>query len=150
VSGVPGRILGLDFGKRRIGLALSDELGITAQGLPTLTRNARSEDFDYLSELIGGRQVTRVVVGYPLNMNGSEGAQARQAVQFGRTLANRCGVEVTMWDERLTTREAARVLSDSGVGLRKRQGAIDKLSAVLILQSYLDSLGEPGVGPLDS
>ena len=147
MSGTPGRILGLDFGKRRIGLALSDELGITAQGIPTLKRNTRSDDFDYLSELIDGRQVTRIVVGYPLNMNGSEGAQARQAAQFGRTLANRCGVEVTMWDERLTTREAARLLSASGVGLRKRQGAIDRLSAVLILQSYLDSLGDAGKVP---
>ncbi len=147
MSGTPGRILGLDFGKRRIGLALSDELGITAQGIPTLKRNTRSDDFDYLSELIDGRQVTRIVVGYPLNMNGSEGAQARQAAQFGRTLANRCGVEVTMWDERLTTREAARLLSASGVGLRKRQGAIDRLSAVLILQGYLDSLGDAGKVP---
>ena len=76
-------------------------------------------------------------------MNGSEGAQARQAAQFGRTLAKRCGVEVTLWDEdeRLTTREAQRVLKSSGVGLRKRQGAVDKLAAVLILQSYLDYLG---------
>ncbi len=147
MSGASGRILGLDFGKRRIGLALSDELGITAQGISTLTRNTRSEDFDYLSELIDGRQVSRIVVGYPLNMNGSEGAQARQAAQFGRTLANRCGVEVTMWDERLTTREASRVLGASGVGLRKRQGAIDRLSAVLILQSYLDSLGDAGKVP---
>lgn len=146
MPGAAGRILGLDFGKRRIGLALSDELGITAQGLPTLTRNTRSEDFDYLSQLIDSRQVQRVVVGHPLNMNGSEGAQARQAVQFGRTLANRYGIEVTMWDERLTTREAGRVLRNSGVGLQKRQGAIDKLSAVLILQSYLDSLGETGSG----
>ena len=147
MSGASGRILGLDFGKRRIGLALSDELGITAQGISTLTRNTRSEDFDYLSELIDGRQVSRIVVGYPLNMNGSEGAQARQAAQFGRTLANRCGVEVTMWDERLTTREASRVLGASGVGLRKRQGAIDRLSAMLILQSYLDSLGDAGKVP---
>ncbi len=141
MSSAPGRILGLDFGKRRIGLALSDELGLTAQGLPTLRRNKRSDDLDYLSELIDGRQVTRVVVGHPLNMNGSEGAQARQAAQFGRTLLKRCGVEVTLWDERLTTREAQRVLKSSGVGLRKRQGAVDKLAAVLILQSYLDYLG---------
>lgn len=141
MSDVPGRILGLDFGKRRIGLALSDELGVTAQGLPTLRRSNRTEDLTFLSELIHGRQVTRVVVGHPLNMNGSEGAQARQAAQFGRTLAKRCGVEVTLWDERLTTREAQRVLKNSGVGLRKRQEVVDKLAAVLILQSYLDYLG---------
>ena len=140
MSDDPGRILGLDFGKRRIGLALSDELGVTAQGLPTLRRNNRAGDLDYLSKLIGGRQVRRIVVGHPLNMNGSEGPQARQAAQFGRTLAKRCGVVLTLWDERLTTRQAERVLKDSGVGLKKRQGAIDKLAAVLILQSYLDSL----------
>ena len=141
MSGAPWRILGLDFGNRRIGLALSDELGVTAQGLPTLRRKNRTEDLDFLSELIDSRQVTRIVVGHPLNMNGSEGARARQAAQFGRTLAKRCGVEVTLWDERLTSRQAERVLRSSGVGLRKRQGAVDKLAAVLILQSYLDSLG---------
>ena len=80
-------------------------------------------------------------------MNGSEGPQARQAAQFGRTLAKRCGVELTLWDERLTTREAERVLKDSGVGVRKRQGAVDKLAAVLILQSYLDSLETRQEGP---
>ena len=147
MSDDPGRILGLDFGKRRIGLALSDELGVTAQGLPTLRRNNRADDLDYLSKLIDGRQVTRLVVGHPLNMNGSEGPQARQVAQFGRTVAKRCGVELTLWDERLTTREAERVLKDSGVRLKKRQGAVDKLAAVLILQSYLDSLETRQEGP---
>ena len=136
----PGRILALDLGSRRIGLALSDELGLTAQGLPTLHRTTKQHDFDSLGRVIAEYGVERVVVGHPLNMNGSEGPRARQAALFARTLANRCELPVALWDERLTTRQAQRVLRESGVGLRKRTKAIDRMAAVLILQSYMDSV----------
>ena len=146
-----GRILALDLGSRRIGLALSDELGLTAQGLPTLRRGAPRQDLDHLCAVIARRQVTRVVVGHPLNMNGDEGPRARQAARFARTLANRCRLPVALWDERLSTRQALRVLKESGVGTAKRTRAVDRMAAVLILQSYMDSLhagrGEAGAGP---
>ena len=144
-----GRILALDLGSRRIGLALSDELGITAQGLPTLHRETRQQDLDSLRSVVTQRQVEQIVVGHPVNMNGSEGPRAQQAAQFARTLENCFGLPVALWDERLTTRQAQRVLKESGVGLKKRTKAIDRMAAVLILQSYIDSLQtgqEPGAG----
>ena len=156
MSASVSRILALDVGSRRIGLALSDALGVTAQGLPTLTRTTRQQDFDSLREVISRHGVGRVVVGHPVNMNGSEGPQARQVALFARTLANQCALPVALWDERLTTRQAERVLRESGVGLTKRNKAIDRMAAVLILQSYMDSLeghgedemgGDAGVDP---
>lgn len=144
-----GRILALDFGRRRIGLALSDELGLTAQGLPTQVRKNRKADLETLTQLVRDREVARIVVGNPLHMSGDESPLSQEASAFAESLAHRCGVEVTMWDERLTTREASRVLRESGIGLDKRKQAVDRLSAVLILQGYLDFLGTNDVGTLD-
>ena len=136
-----GRILALDFGRRRIGLALSDELGLTAQGLPTQVRKNRKADIEALAQLVRDREVARIVVGNPLHMSGDESRLSQEASAFADSLAYRCGVEVTLWDERLTTREASRVLRESGMGVEKRRQVVDRLSAVLILQSYLDFLG---------
>ena len=119
---------------------MSDELGLTAQGLPTLRRTTKQQDFDSLGQVIAEHRIKYIVVGNPVNMNGSEGPRARQAALFARTFANRCGLPVALWDERLTTRQAQRVLRESGVGLEKRTKAIDRMAAVLILQSYMDSL----------
>jgi putative Holliday junction resolvase len=140
MTGLGGRILALDFGKRRIGLAVSDELGITAQGLPTLQRTNKAQDLDALGQLIRERGVTLVVMGQPLHMSGTEGRQANYAAQFARTLETHAQVKVRLWDERLTTVEANRVLKQSGVSRQKQRAAVDRLSAVLILQSYLDYL----------
>ena len=145
-----GRILALDYGKRRIGLALSDELGITAQGLPTLVRTNKRSDMAMLSNLISSWDVTRVVVGNPLHMSGEVSPLAEEASSFADLVAAHCGVEVQLWDERLTTREASRVLRESGLRRGKRKQVVDKLAAVLILQSYLDYLssgGLPEAGP---
>jgi putative Holliday junction resolvase len=147
-----GRVLALDLGKRRIGLAISDELGVTAQGLPTLVRTNKAEDLDALGRLIREKGVALVVVGQPLNMSGTEGRQANWASQFSRTLAAHVQVDVQLWDERLTSVEARRVLNQSGMSREKRKGAVDRLSAVLILQSYLDSpageaVAEPRTSP---
>lgn len=133
-----GRVLALDLGKRRIGLAVSDELGLTAQGLPTLQRTNKARDLEALNQLIRDRSVALVVVGQPLHMSGTEGRQANYAAQFARTLGALTRVEVRLWDERLTTVEAGRVLRQSGVSRQKQKAAVDRLSAVLILQSYLD------------
>jgi putative Holliday junction resolvase len=135
-----GRILALDVGKKRIGLALSDPMGITAQGLPNLVRTNKRSDLAELARLAAAHEVTLFLVGNPLNMRGDEGRQAEWVRELADALAAHTGVAVRLWDERLTTVEAARVLRSSGIGIEKRARAIDRLSAVILLQSYLDSL----------
>ncbi len=137
-SGQKGRILALDLGARRIGLALSDELGWTAQGLPTLVRKNTQTDLDALARLIREHGVGLVIAGNPLRLSGAESAGSQQAARFAEQLQRRSGVEVRLWDERLTTREASRVLRSSGISIAKRAKAVDRLSAVLLLGSYLD------------
>ena len=134
-----GRILALDLGKKRIGLALSDPLGITAQGLPTLQRTNIRADLAALDHLIAEREVTLILMGHPLHMTGREGRQAEYTREFAGRLAEWTGVEIRFWDERLTTVEAQRVLRESGVSLAKRTRAVDRLAAVILLASYLDS-----------
>jgi len=134
------RILALDLGKRRIGLAISDELGITAQGMDTLERTGKRADLEALARLIREKDVGLVIVGNPKNMSGQEGVQSQWAREFAEALGRYTGVEVKLWDERLTTVEAGRVLRESGISIAKRARAIDRLSAVILLRSYLDSL----------
>ena len=132
-------MLALDVGSRRIGVAISDPLGITAQGLPTLERKNKQADLAALGRLIEDHRPALVLVGYPLHMSGRAGAQAERAAAFAQTLRSRLGCEVLLWDERLTTVQAQRVLRESGVGPEKRAAAVDRLAAVLLLQNYLDS-----------
>ena len=134
-----GRILALDLGKKRIGLALSDPLGITAQGLPTLERTRIREDLAKLGELAAEYGVGLILMGHPLHMSGREGRQAEYARDFAARLTERTGLAVRLWDERLTTVEAMRVLKDSGISIERRARAIDKLAAQILLESYLDS-----------
>jgi putative Holliday junction resolvase len=134
-----GRVLALDLGKRRIGLALSDELGVTAQGLETLERTNIRTDLARLSELVSQRKVTTILIGNPLHMSGHEGRQAAHAREFGARLQAATGLPVEFWDERLTTVEAQRVLRQSGISIEKRAKAVDRLAAVILLESYLDS-----------
>lgn len=134
-----GRILALDLGKKRIGLAISDPLGITAQGLPTLERTNIREDLAALERLIAEHQVTLILMGHPLHMSGGEGRQVAYTREFADRLAERTGLEIRMWDERLTTVQAARVLRSSGISIQKRARAVDRLAAVILLESYLDS-----------
>ena len=135
----PGRILALDIGKKRIGLALSDPLGITAQGLPTLERTTIREDLAALDEIVRANGVRLLLVGHPLNMSGSEGRQASYTREFAERLRGRTKVDVRYWDERLTSVEAGRVLRESGISIEKRARAVDRLAAVLLLESFLDS-----------
>jgi putative Holliday junction resolvase len=134
-----GRILALDLGKKRIGLALSDPLGITAQGLPTLQRTNLRADLGALEDLIAKHQVRLILMGHPLHMSGHEGRQAEYTRAFAGRLAKKTGIEIKFWDERLTTVEAERVLRDSGISIEKRARAVDRLAAVILLGSYLDS-----------
>ena len=133
-----GRILAMDLGKRRIGMAVSDELGITAQGLPTLARTRIREDLDALAKLVAEKNVQMIVMGNPLHMSGRESRQAEYTREFAERLRERTGIPIEFWDERLTSVEAGRVLRESGIGIEKRAAAVDKLSAVLLLESYLD------------
>jgi putative holliday junction resolvase len=135
-----GRVLALDLGKKRIGLALSDPLGITAQGLETLQRTRIRDDLDALAKIAVENEVTLILMGHPLHMNGREGRQAEYTREFAGRLAGRTGLEIRFWDERLTTVEASRVLRSSGISIEKRARAVDRLSAVILLGSYLDSL----------
>jgi putative Holliday junction resolvase len=132
----------MDLGRRRIGLAVSDELGITAQGLPTFQRTTIREDLSRLKDLISQLSVSRIVLGLPLHLSGSEGRQAAHAREFGERIAAKTGLPVDFQDERLTTVEANRVLRESGIGPEKRSQAVDRLSAVLILESWLENHGE--------
>jgi len=133
-----GRILALDLGKKRIGLAMSDPLGITAQGLPTLQRTNIREDLTALAALIEQHEVTLLLMGHPLHMSGDESRQSRYTRDFAERLGGRTGVEVRFWDERLTSVEAERVLKESGISIEKRARAVDRLAAVILLESYLD------------
>ena len=134
------RILALDLGKKRIGLAISDPLGITAQGLPNLNRTNKRTDLAYLEELALEREVGLFLMGNPINTRGAEGRQSEWVREFAAALESRTGLPVKLWDERLTSVEAGRVLRESGISIEKRAKAVDRLSAVILLQSYLDSL----------
>jgi putative Holliday junction resolvase len=134
------RILALDLGKKRIGLAISDPLGITAQGLPNLVRINKRIDLAALQHLVSEREVRQILLGNPINMRGAEGRQSGWVREFAAALEKQTGLPVKLWDERLTSVEAGRVLRSSGISIEKRAAAVDRLSAVILLQSYLDSL----------
>jgi putative Holliday junction resolvase len=134
------RILALDLGKKRIGLAISDELGITAQGLDTLERRGRREDIETLRRLAVARGVTRFLIGDPLHMSGDASRQGDYTREFASELGRKTGLPIEFRDERWTSREAERTIRGAGVANRERKPTIDKLSAVILLQSYLDSM----------
>ncbi len=133
-----GRVLALDLGQRRVGLAVSDPLGLTAQGLPTLERKNKRADLEALRRLAEQHQAVLLLVGHPVHLSGRAGTQAEKAAAFAEDLGRYLGRQVLLWDERLTTAEAQRVLRESGAGRVKRSAAIDRMAAVLLLQSYLD------------
>lgn len=139
------RILGLDYGSKTVGVAVSDSLGITAQGLETITRreeNKLRKTLARIEELIAEYEIELIVLGYPMNMDGSIGERARRTEEFRDMLVRRTGVPAVLWDERLTTMEANDILIESGVRREDRKQVIDKIAAVLILRSYLDSIQE--------
>jgi putative Holliday junction resolvase len=132
------RILGLDIGAKRIGVAVSDELGFTAQGLETLNRRGLDADISRLSALVSEFGAEEIVVGLPYNMDGSEGPQADLVRSFAAHIRQSVDIPVTEWDERLTTVAAERVLLEADMSRAKRRKVVDKVAAVLILQGYLD------------
>ena len=133
------RILAVDHGTRRIGLAVTDELGVTAQGLPTLHRTNKRNDFDHLRRTIKRYAVAEIVVGLPLRMSGDTGTQSEKVEEFAAELRARFKLPVHLFDERLTSVEANRVLDETEMGGRRRKEVVDQLAAVLILQAFLES-----------
>ncbi|GAA4705629.1 Holliday junction resolvase RuvX [Brevibacillus fulvus] len=133
------RILGLDYGDRTIGVAVSDEMGWTAQGVETIRRESKEKDLSRLQQIIAHYGVERIVVGLPKNMNGTIGPRAELSQSFASFLAERTGLPVELWDERLTTMAAEKMLIAADVSRQKRKKVIDKMAATLILQGYLDA-----------
>lgn len=133
------RIMALDVGTKRIGVAMSDELLLTAQGADTIRRTSTDADMGIIKKMVGENDVSEIVVGLPVNMNGTLGPKAREVAEFAEGLKRLVSVPVTSWDERLTTVQAERVLLEADVSRAKRKGSIDKIAAQIILQSYLDS-----------
>ena len=133
------RFLGLDIGSKRIGLALSDELGITAQGLPTLNRTTPGNDIRKLLEIVRQHKVEKIVIGLPKNMNGTLGKSAEQVLTFIQEMKVKTAIPVDLWDERLSTIAVTRTLISANVSRRRRKEVVDKLAAVYILQGFLDS-----------
>ena len=132
------RILAIDFGTKRMGLAVSDPLGMTAQGLPTLERTRLADDLERLHSLVEKYAVGRVLVGNPIGHSGAETAMSQRVTEFVEKLRRHLPCPVELRDERLTSVEANRTLRAAGLGIRKRQRAVDRVAAVLLLQSYLD------------
>ena len=137
------RILGLDYGSKTVGVAVSDPLGLTAQKVETIWRkqeNKLRRTLARIEELIAEYEVEKIVLGFPKNMNNTVGERAEKALEFGEMLKKRTGLEVIMWDERLTTVEADRTLIEAGVRREHRKQYLDGIAAVFIFQGYLDSL----------
>ena len=137
------RILGLDYGSKTVGVAVSDPLGLTAQRLDTIWRkqeNKLRQTLARIKELVDEYQAEQIVLGYPKNMNNTVGERAEKALEFKEMLEKRTGLPVIMWDERLTTVEANRTLMEASVRRENRKQYLDQLAAVFILQGYLDSL----------
>ena len=134
-----GRVLGLDVGSRRIGVAVSDPLGITAQGLETLQRRTKRHDFEHLQRVIQQYDVREIVVGLPLRMSGAEGIQSDKMQVFAEELRKRFRLPVHLWDERLTSVEANRLLREADLSIEKRGKAVDRMAAILILQGWMEN-----------
>ncbi len=142
--------MGLDIGSKTIGVAISDELGFTAQGLKTIQRKIRGEELDELATIIAQFGISQVVVGLPKNMNGTLGKQAEIVLQWIEAFQKKMPINVVTWDERLSTVGASKVLLEANVSRKKRKKVIDKLAAVLILQGYLDQSGKSTDGTFSS
>lgn len=137
------RVMGLDFGSKTVGVAVSDELMVTAQGLEIIRRqspNKLRQSLARIEQIIEEYQVERIVLGYPKNMNNTEGERCEKTKEFKEMLERRTGLTVILWDERLTTVAADRLMMETGVRRENRKQYVDEIAAVFILQGYLDSL----------
>ncbi len=133
------RVLGIDFGDRKIGLAVSDRLWITAQPLAIYRRRTEKEDEKYFKKLVSEYEIAEIVVGLPLRMDGSSGTRAEKTREFARWLERILDLPVNFWDERLTTKQAKKILSQRKIGVKTKKEIEDQISAVIILSAYLES-----------
>ncbi len=141
------RIMGLDYGSKTVGVALSDALKLTAQGLETVVRKSENKlrtTLARISELVNEYEVELIVLGFPKNMDGSQGERCEKTLKFKEMLESRTGLDVVLVDERLTTVEAEEILIESGVRREDRKTYIDKIAAAIILQEYLDNMASRG------
>ncbi|HZP00153.1 MAG TPA: Holliday junction resolvase RuvX [Terriglobia bacterium] len=129
----------MDVGSKRIGVAVSDPLGLTAQGLETLQRKNKRLDLEHLDRVVKQYEVAEIVVGLPLRMSGAEGTQSQKMTDFAEQLRRHFNLPVHLWDERLTSAQANRILRDAELSIKRRGEAVDRMAAVLILQSFLDA-----------
>lgn len=135
--------MALDWGDKRVGVAISDPLGLTAQGLTTMERRNRRQDINFLRSLVRKHNISLLLLGYPLNLSGAEGERAQRMRELAAELKEALKIEVRLWDERLTTVEAHRVMQDAGIRVGKRRGSVDRVAAALLLQEYLESQPRP-------
>jgi|SRR3712207_517494 len=136
------RILGLDIGDRTIGVAISDPLGWTAQGIKTIKRTSEARDLEELKNMCAEYKVDKIVSGLPKNMNGTLGPQSEKVIEFCDLLKEEVNIEIVMWDERLTTVAAHRAMLEADLSRAKRKKIVDKIAATYILQGYLDSISK--------
>ena len=137
---MPGKkILGLDYGEARIGVAVSDIFGMVATPMETICEKDRGLQLEKTAEIVAGNNIGKIVVGYPKRMDGTVGHRAEYTRAFAEELSEKTGVEYVLWDERLSSTEAHRILEEGGVSGKKRKTKVDKMAAVIILQGYLDS-----------
>jgi putative holliday junction resolvase len=136
---LPRRILALDVGSKRIGVAVTDPLGITAQGLDTIQRQNKRKDWEALGAVLTKYEVAEIVVGLPLRLTGAEGTQSEKMRLFADGLKAHFGLPVHLWDERWTSTEANRLLRETNLSIEKRGKAVDRMAAMLILQSWLEA-----------
>jgi len=133
----PHRILALDVGAKRIGVAVSDPLGITAQGLDTIQRQNKRRDYEAIAAVLTKYEVKEVIVGLPLRLSGAEGTQSEKMRRFAEDLHAKFALPVHLWDERWTSTQANRLLRETDLSIKKRGQAVDRMAAILILQSWL-------------
>lgn len=136
------RVLGIDYGDRKIGLAISDRLGFTAQPLEVYRRKTEKEDKKYFKSLVAEYGITEIIVGLPLRMDGSFGTRAEKTREFAQWLERTIGLSVQFWDERLTTKQANKILSQQKIAPKAKKGIEDQVAAVIILSTYLESKRE--------
>jgi putative Holliday junction resolvase len=140
------RILGIDYGEKRIGLAVSDELEITARGISVIERKSKKADMEALASAVSEYRVGAIVVGYPLRLDGSAGIQCEKVDRFITSLRESLPVPVSIWDETLSTKEAEELMREAGVKRKKKRGMVDRIAAALILQDYLNKKARHGTG----
>ncbi|MFH1877908.1 MAG: Holliday junction resolvase RuvX [Candidatus Omnitrophota bacterium] len=134
------RVMGIDLGSKRIGIAVSDETGILSQGKEVIADKSEKDAIARIKQLVEELDIKEIVVGFPVNMNGTIGEKAENSRMFARAISRECAIMVKLWDERMSTMEAESVLIRADITRKKRRKVVDKLAAQIILQSYLDSL----------